>query len=277
LAARINPSDRYAYFDVVQVWLQEHLPGSKLRWLRSQCGSGGLHVLNKPMRFNHSYKQRLQLHQPSREALHSIATLNAVHLNGMELSLDWTFDDEADRDDAFELVCRYHVKKHHRDQGVRFVRGVTRYTGPRQAPNVLATYRDKPSKVTGEVYCVHFDWRMKGAAVLHRAGINSIADLLNFKHREFWQSRLLMCALHYRDLGRIYRNQGTGRRRPWVIFSPSRRFSYDVDQRTGATIVRILGSTQAVIDRYRGKLDVRRCLVSINVRHLLPQFGETVL
>ena len=218
--------------------------------------------------------QRLQLKQPSREALQSLSTLDGAVLNSIELSLDWVFDDASSRNDAYDFVCRYHVKKYHRDQGIRFVGGVTRYSGPRKSPNVLAIYRDRASKVTGEVYCVHFDWRIKGAPALRRAGIASVADLIKLNHRRFWQERLLMRDLSLRDLGRMYHVHvvGKGRRRgPWVVFSGRKEFPYQVDLRAGATIVRALNSTQAVLDLYRRQFNVNHCLKAIDVSHLLPQ------
>jgi hypothetical protein len=141
-------------------------------------------------------------------------------------------------------------------QGLRFVGGVTRYTGPRKAPNVLAIYRDRPSKVTGEIYCVHFDWRIKGVPALRRAGIISVTDLLTLDHRQFWRERLLLRDFNLRDLGRMYHVHVAGkgrRRRQWVVFSGRKEFPYQVDLRAGATIVRALNSTQAVLDLY-GKI-----------------------
>ena len=190
--------------------------------LRQQCGQGGLHAVNKPARFNRHLKQRLQLHQPSIEAIQSLSTKDH-YVNYLELSLDWVFQSEEERDEAYDFVCQYHVKKWHGKQEVKIAGDgeVTRYTGPRRAPNVMVTYKDKPSKETGEVNCVHFDWRIKGRALSRlpkEEGKNdfryfSLKDLNVMEHREFWQNRLLFYQVKARELGRQYRYKVEGRQR----------------------------------------------------------------
>lgn len=263
--ALVLPAGIYAYLDRVDVWLGHPLSRSKLEWLERQC-RGGVHVRNKPMNFNSFYRQRLQLRQPSHEALQSLSTLNDVLLCYVEFVLDWTFHTEAERDEARDLFDKHHVKKWHGRQRLRFVKR-TRYTGPRSAANVLATYSDRESKVTGEVFCVHTEWRIRRSRALRAAGVNGLADLLTLDHRGFWSQRLLISALDLRQLGRLHCNteRHTRRRKPWIL-----SFRYDVHLRAGAIIFNALGSTQAVIDDCGPRFDVKSCLTSINVRHLLP-------
>jgi len=272
IGSRINPSNIYAYFDKITVWLKQPVSSEELKWLSEQCGKGGLHVKYRSARFDASLVERLQLRQPNQEALIWLAKRNDVHLNFVEAGLDWPFDAEILKDEAWQFVCKYQMKKYHREHGIRFVAGVTRYTGPRSAPNVLAIYCDKPCRLTGEIYCTHLDWRMKGAATLRRVGIFSVADLLNFDHRLFWSTRMLFRAMAPAKLGRRYWNHyRKGKRRGrWVVKSKN-GFEYDMDARTGGTIIRALGSTQAVLDEYRKRFDVNRCLVPINHAHLLPK------
>jgi hypothetical protein len=268
---RINPQGIYAYFDKITVWLRQPISYDEQKWISQQCGKGGLHVHNRFARFDRLFTQRLQLRQPNREVLLWLAKRNDAHLNYVEFSLDWTFPSENLKDEAWQFVCQYQLKKYHREHGIRFVAGVTRYTGPRSAPNVLAIYCDKPCRLTGEVYCTHLDWRMKGAATLRRVGIFSVADLLNFDHRLFWSTRMLFHAIAPDKLGRIYWNhhRKSKRRGRWVVKSKN-GFIYDIDARTGGTIMRALGSTQAVVDEWRKHFDVNRCLVPIDHQHLLP-------
>jgi hypothetical protein len=275
LAEGIKPCGIYAFVDKAQMWLKQPLSGAKLDRLKKQCGPGGLHKKNDRARFDYTFTQRLQLNQPTLEALQFLSAIDSVLLNYVELSLDWVFDHVDARNDAYDFVCRYHVKQNHRDQGIRFVSGgVTRYTGPRKAPNVLGTYWDRPSKVTGEVNCVHSDWRIKGAAALRRAGITSVTELLELNHRQFWSERLLMRDLDLRKLGRNYHVHVAGkgsRRGAWVISYGQGRFFYHADLRAGAEILRALNTTQAVLDCYTKKFNVNRCLRNISVDHLLPQ------
>jgi hypothetical protein len=275
LAERIKPCGTYAFVDKAQVWLKQPLSGAKLDWLKKLCGPGGLHKKNERARFDYTFTQRLQLNQPTLEALQFLGAIDNVLLNYVELSLDWTFDREAERNCAYDFLGRFHVKKHHRDHGIRWFGGggVTRYTGPRKSPNVLAVYRDRPSKVTGEAFCVHLDWRIKGAVAMRRAGITSVTELLELNHRQFWHERLLMRELDLRKLGRNYHVHVAGkgsRRGAWVISYGRGRFFYQADLRAGATILRALNTTQAVLDCYTKRFNVNRCLRNISVDHLLP-------
>jgi hypothetical protein len=261
----INPVDTYGYIDKIQVWCKQPLLKDELSRLQSLCG-GALHVHDQPAWFDSRYRQRLQLNQPKDAALALLARRDNLLLNYAEISLDWVFDDQIDTVDAFRMLDRYHVKKHHRDQGVRFVAGLTRYSGPRKAPNVLAVYRDRHCKVTGEAHCVHLDWRIRGAEALRHAGLGTIQQLRKLDYRSFWRKRLVLYRLNSAKLGRRYHNyfRGSTRQRAWVI--PH----YHVDARTGQTMLWVLGSVQRVLDTYAGRLNVRSCLQPINVDHLLP-------
>ena len=231
-----------------------------------------MRVWNYPALFDRSFIQRLTIYQPTDEALHwleSHEVRNDVHMTRAEVSLDWVFDKEHDKQLSFEFACRYLVKSHHRDQGIRFVGEdgkVTRYTGPRSAPNVLSAYADRHCKVTGEIYCMHLEWRMQGSAALRQSGIHSFRDLNNLDPRQFWAKRLKLRDIDSRALGRMYHNQNrpVKRRRPWIISG------YDLDAAAGSVIVRALGSTQAVIDRYRQMLPVNRTLRTLETGYLLP-------
>lgn len=218
------------------------------------------------MNFNSFYRQRLQLRLPSHEALQSLSTLSDVLLYYVEFALDWIFHTEAKRDEARDLFDKHHLKKWHGRQPLRFVKR-TRYTGPRSAPNVLTTYSDRESKITGEVFCLHAEWRIRRSRALRAVGVNGLADLLAFDHRSFWSERLLISALDLRQLGRLHCNteRHTRRRKPWIL-----SFRYDVHLRAGTIILNALGSIQAVIDACSSRFDVKSCLTSINVRHLLP-------
>ena len=122
-----------------------------------------------------------------------------------KMRMDW--------EDAYRFTCKHHVKLYHRTQKVAFVgeRGCTRYSGPRKAPNVMVVYCDKPSKVTGEYNCVHFDWRIKGFDALCRAGIKSIRHWLNMDKRKFWSERILLRQFNLNRLGEVHRSWYTGR------------------------------------------------------------------
>jgi len=271
-AQRITPVEVIAYPDNVQVWSKTVFPTTQLEWLGARCGNG-LDVELRPKRWDRSrqYQQRLQLRRPSREALQWLSASDGILVNYLELALDWSFDHVDERDEAHDFVCKYHVKRWHGDQKIKFVKG-TRYTGERQTANKLVSYADLPSRMTGEVYCVHLEWRLNGVQALRRAGIETVSELLKLDAHEFWKKRLIMRAVDCRALGRQYQIHvlGKGRRRG-PYFGSKKTAAYDFDIMVGGTLVMMRGSTQAVVDEFRKGFDVARCLREIDVPQLLPK------
>lgn len=265
-SARINsPRDFYASDDKIGLWLRQPMTRAQLK----QHGAYDCTPRDLVRRFRLAYGQLIQIPQPKVPTLEYLADRNDAHLNYVEEGLDWVYDDAADKHEGFWSLHRHVVKRHHGTQQVLLVFGTTRYTGPRRAPNVLAIYHDKPCRVTGEVDCVHLDWRIRGAAALRRAGIHSVRDLLTLDRRKFWAQRLLLFDVNSERLGRRYHNwqMGTHRRQPWVErFGP---ISYDHDGRAGQIIARAL-TVQGIVDAYTRRFDVRSCLIPIAVADLLP-------
>ncbi len=275
MAQAIRPSAVYSYIDKAQIWLRHPLSEEQLLWLQNNC-RGKLHVRTRPKRLGRfHYVQRIQLRQPSNEVLQFFSERNDALLNIAEVALDWVFADQDTRDDAFNFVCSHHVKRHHRDQGVRSYpgrSGNTRYSGPRKAPNVLAIYADKPCRITGDLYCVHLDWRIRTVAGLRRIGITSAADLIALNHHVFWTKRLLLQAVDQVHLGRLVNNfaKSSKRRRPWVQQWTQSGLIYDYDRRAGSIIKHAFRTTQEVIDELGRTIRLTACLHNIDVRHLLP-------
>jgi hypothetical protein len=65
--------------------------------------------------------------------------------------------------------------------------------------------------VTGELWCLHLEWRLRSLKAVRAAGIESGEDLIGFNHREFWQKRLLLFDVDRQRLGRLIRNSYTGK------------------------------------------------------------------
>ena len=190
------PSAVYANFDKVQIWLKHPVDHKTLSRLRRGCGKGGMYVDNRRAKFDLSYRQRIELRQPSDDALRLLLTLGSVHLNRLELALDFVFDDPDGRDAGFEFLHEHLVRRWHgRRQQIRLYRGVddgdgshrgrpqrvddagiaeTRYDAGRWAPNSIVFYREASSRITGEANCLHLEWRANGRRAVRRAGINSV-------------------------------------------------------------------------------------------------------
>jgi hypothetical protein len=278
-AQRIRPLGITSYVDKVQVWLETSLLPMKFHSLASHC-RGGLHDVThhhrKKWDRSGNYRQCLHLYQPTHKALQFLTTVHGARFNHLELALDWTFASKQDRDAAHAFVCKHHVKRWHGKQKLNFHEGITRYTSKkRKVPNNFIIYSDKPCRITGEVLCVHMEWRLTGARTLRRASIGSVRELLNLDLRQFWKQKFILRAVDHRALGRrynIYLFEKGEQLGPWFgRFASNQTSAYDIDALVGAKLARRCGLTQAVIDRFRTSIDVGRCLVNIPVSHLLPR------
>jgi hypothetical protein len=270
--ADINPTARIPYIDKLEIRLAERLTREEYLLLNRSCRL--MIPSNGYRKYCFQYKVKLSLYQPTNEAIEFLASLKNTQLCQVEFALDFIFDDEMSRDEAAELFDQHFVQRNLRgdkryvsNDGVYF----TRYTIKRWGPNNAVLYFDRPSKVTGELYCVHFEWRISGTGNLRRAGFASAADFMKIDWREFWRKRLIFFVGNVKTFGRKYQNHRlkTKRRIEWVeIFSGG--FAYNHDRIAG-TIFRGL-SMQEIWNLY-GRLwgGVRPYLIQIDVNDLLPE------
>jgi hypothetical protein len=154
-------------------------------------------------------------------------------------------------------VRRWHTPR----QGVRFVGrdDMTRYDGPRSAPNVLAVYLAEHDRHTGEaVPLLHVEWRAKGAKAVRSLGIATVRDLAAFDHRSFWRKRLLLMKVaDEARLGRAWRTRfGNAPAVP--------------DARIGHVLAASFPSVQEVIDVYCRGLRLNRVLRQLPNDRFLP-------
>jgi hypothetical protein len=263
----IRPSSIVAYLDRVHLWLPQPLPVKDLEWLDTQCGEE-MYVRTRPKRWQRSYQQHLQLPQPTPAALHFLSKRNGALMNYAEPAMDWMFNDCEQNEHAGATVRQYVVKRHHREQqGVHTVREATRYTAPRRSSSNLVIYADRTSRTTGELDCTHIELRLRGVRALQRAGIHGLKDLVEMDTRAFWLPRLILKAVDPDEFGRSYRVQVEGNRK--------RNGICEEDGEVGRRLIRVCGgSTQEVIDSYRNRFNVGRCLVDLEVGHLLPEGVE---
>jgi hypothetical protein len=262
-AAPIRPIAVHAFIDNLTVWVRQPL----IR--RHMAVVAPYHVEDGPAPFPGGYQQQLHVAQPSPEALRALSGM-AHMLNYVEPSLDLIFDNEIACGEAFDFLDRHHVKRWHRGE-LRYVRGVTRYTDDRSASNNFVVYGDRPCKLTGELDCLHFDWRIRGQEACRRAGINSAMDVLHFDHRAFWEKFLILATVDLQKLGRLHRKYWKPRSAPRWISEPWSGLPYDKDLRTGVILFNLADrSTQKLLDRFGRMFRVRDCLEKLDVEHLLP-------
>lgn len=253
------------YVDMLRVWLRNPLPRTQFEWLGRHCG-GGAKLFFPPRRTR--FRCILQLHQPSDEALAYLARLAGTRLTYVETAIDLIFSTEDQCEDMCGFLDRHFVKDHLRRE-IHYCK-TTRYCGARTSPNTVAIYSDRESKVTGELHCVHVEWRLRGHS-LQRAGLTSVRDILNLDHRQFWQSRLKLYRIDSHKLGRMIWSRFYGvRRRTWVRTYLDGRIHLDIFRRTGYAKTRQYRTVQNLIHVYRDKIRIRDCLVRLDASHLLP-------
>jgi hypothetical protein len=273
----LRPTSADAYFDKIQLWLRQPISTSEITKLRSACGRGGVYVQNKPAAFDRSYCQRIELRQPGNAALSWIAARPDALINRAEFAIDYIFASPADRQDAFEflfhsLLRRWHGKtqlvrlvgssrrKMNVSTGGKIAGAKTRYDAGRKASNSLVLYPESFSRLTGEVACLHLEWRANNRRAVISAGITSGGDLVSFDHRGFWRKRLLLARCDPDRLGRILRNKAQRRKR---------KKSYRLDSKTGTILLNSVGTIQELLDEFR-HLGIGRSIQPISIDDWLP-------
>jgi len=277
--ALIKPIGIYPYFDKVQVWLRFPADPEEIARLERQCGD--FHHENRPARFNRQLRQRLEFKQPKQEALEWIAGRADALINRLEVTIDYIFDSLAQRCDAWDFLDRHLVRSWHgKNQKIRISksddghdqRHGTRYDAGRRSPQEIALYPEEQSRITGEPYCLHLEWRLNRLKTVHAAGIKSGRDLLEFSHREFWRKRLRLYDVDKRRLGRLIRNRAEGtRRRTSKVEQISKYYRINRDGRTGQIYADSYDTVQELIDRLKSLHRINRALIPISNEDWLPE------
>ena len=305
-AAAVKPRSIYAYFDKVQIWLRTPADSATIAKWRNECGRGGLYAENGLCGFPGDYHQRVELRQPSDRLLGWIAQIDHALVNRVEVALDHIFECWADRDDALQYLHQHLVRRWHgKKQRIKIGRtsekptagtrrpfepvdeiddADTRYDAGRSAPNGIAFYRNDYCRITGELHCLHVEWRAKGVRAVRGIGIQTLADLAAFDHRAFWQERLRLVEVDPERLGRSIRNHHDGGKsrsgdiqtRHWD------GLRYNEDLRYGRAVMDSCDSMQELLDKYGAQYRIHRIITSIPNEDWLPgeldqtdQEGET--
>jgi hypothetical protein len=277
------PIGVYAYIDKIQFWVRRPLGLNTLALLEEACGRGGVYFKNGPARFNNrrqQYWQRVELRQPSQRALHWLARRNDVLINRVEITLDLVFEYRGNVEEAWDFFHQHLVRRWHgRSQEIRVVRSAprddepgawgTRYDAGRRAPNRLVLYADDHTRITGELNCLHVEWRLTGLKAVRAAGINSGKDMPEFDHRAFWQRRLLFYSVDRRRLGLQIRNRRMGTRRR--SSKTCRSSAHWMDGRAGEVYARSFDTVQELIDELKSLCRIDLALKRIPNDLLLPE------
>jgi len=211
--AAIKPVSVHAYFDKIAFWVTKPLDISTKTKLRQHCGH--VHIGNRRARFNRKFIQRIELKQPSESSLRAVAGLPSAYINQAEAALDLVFKSTRERDQGYEFLDYHLVRRWHgKRQQIRVVAGKaeTRYDAGRYAANSIITYKENHSRVTGELDCIHIEWRAARRKAVRSIGITLARDAVRFDFHQFWQNRLLLFAAEPERIGRYLRNRRDGSR-----------------------------------------------------------------
>jgi hypothetical protein len=276
-----TPSAIYPFCDKIQFWVHEPIDNDTLAQLRAQCGGGNLFSRRGPARFNGHRRQRVELKQPTKEALQWLAGRDDAFINRAEIALDLVFNNLADRDEVWKFLHQHLVRRWHgKKQKIKVIRSenpsvaekdYTRYDAGREAPNGLVFYTQRHSRITGELNCLHIEWRLNNCRATRRAGIETGLDLIEFDHRQFWKERLLLFVADKERLGRLINNHLKGRKsRISTTEQKGKHYRINIDQRTGDIHIRSHDTIQELIDELGPTFRINRALVPISNETLLP-------
>jgi len=128
--------------------------------------------------------------------------------------------------------------------------------------------------LTGELWCLHLEWRLRALRAVRAVGIESGRDLVGFNHRDFWRKRLLLFDVDRQRLGRLIRNSNTGRRGRTPEIVQSGRYRVDISGRTGEVYVRAHDTIQELVDQLKSSYRVHRALVQISRIGMGDRMGD---
>jgi hypothetical protein len=259
-----KPASIIPYFDVLVLWLPTPVDQRMLERLRKHCGD--LHCGTHPARWNRrwgqGFQQRLEFKQPRAKALRWIARRDDGRINYMHVTLDYIYP-LADRAADRTYLYRHLTRRWHCSQKIKFWdddEEDTRYDGPPTAPNLIVVYQEDHSRITGECYCLHVEWRAKGVDAVCAAGVRRSRDVLTFDHRAFWKERLRLYAVDPGRLGRLFRNRKQGTRQHAIT---------DADIARGKSIMCRYTTMQGLLDGL-GPLRIGHVLTPLSAEPFLP-------
>ncbi len=191
---------------------------------------------------------KLTLLQPSRSILHAIAAVVQFShsVSYVELALDLVTRSVFAAEELARWVWTHMVQLRRSTKQPLTVykggSGTTLYSGRRKGTNVIASYFDKPSKITSRP-CLHIERRLRGPAT------PTLEELCSFDHLDFWNSHgLVFEEPNFKAIGRAYRRKHD---KPEQAFGPFRHS----DRRVGIMVARIqmgksLWQTEAGVEAF---------------------------
>src|SRR5262249_54112682 len=86
---------------------------------------------------------------------------------------------------ASHTLLRWRIKGHMHDVG-----DTTYWVWKKNSRRNLVLYADRPSKISGEINCIHLELRFYGSDSVRRNGVRSAKDLIEINHKELMEKHL---------------------------------------------------------------------------------------
>ncbi len=154
-------------------------------------------------------KYKICIHRPRPKAfdvLNDLASKRNVMINEVHVALDLPVESFEEATNLVEWLGSRIVKRWPGKHRFRTHRS-TLYSAARSWPsNQITIYPNVRSKV----YCgsaAHIEWRIKGAQLVRRMGINNFDDIRNIDYVAFWTKRLLLEEAQPEKLGQELRTK----------------------------------------------------------------------
>ena len=285
----VKPISVHPYFDKVQIWLKR--PINKATRAQLENSTGSLYVARpEPARFGGGFIQRIQLKQPRAEAVGWAASRSDGYINQLEVAVDYCFDNAFDLDplaiistEVSPAVITASVSSSR--SSIPIGRGESRETiqsrydaNSRSAPNTILIYKDPFSRISGELNCLHLEWKLIGGRAVRSAGIQKPSDLTNFDHVAFWRRRLQLFEIDPTRLGRLLFRRGMRFYKSPTIRSVTTGELVSAEyyqRRLGLTITHAYPTIQELVHKYRA-YPVRRILTPLSTEAWLPKYENFV-
>ena len=212
-------------------------------------------------------------------------------VNRVEVTLDIIVSDAKEQEETRAFMHRHRVRRwHHRAHKIIIGRGgekdargkrkfeqvedidlaETRYDSPRRAPNGMIDDKEDYCRITGDLNCLHIEWRLNNLRAVQSAGIRSGKELLKFNHYQFWKKRMLLVYIDPERLGRLIRNRVNGTKSRTAVIGKVGNRMVNLDRKSGGVILRAYGTMQELLDQCGAPLRLRRILRIIPNDAFLP-------
>jgi hypothetical protein len=185
---------RYAYIDSIEILVRKRFRLDKLRAIQRTK------LWDEPCkdRDGNIWGWRVIISQPSRKTLHYLEEVqrdNGGSVFRFDIAIDLIAKDEIDAEELKSLVLTRALLKWRPKGPMLNIEGLDDFTTTywieqnkrkRRSNRDLALYADKPSKVTGEINCVHLELRFLNTRSCKKAGISSAKDLIDLNPAEIF-------------------------------------------------------------------------------------------